>query len=153
MQNLYFKNMYAWEGDCNGKSGSKKKLQRSSGSGGGSAGGWKAYTIDKKSYKNKSAMKTRNLSVDTIFNGGFCATFTSKNEGRSTCRDFAVELNLNPNTFTLQKHTTSLRKISENKGKGMHSCHVPKRTGQPYQCTSLCLVGECQHGWWCSACV
>lgn len=117
-ENLYFKNMYAWEGDCNGKSGSKKKLQRSSGSGGGSAGGWKAYTIDKKSYKNKSAMKTRNLSVDTIFNGGFCATFTSKNEGRSTCRDFAVELNLNPNTFTLQKHTTSLRKISENKGKG-----------------------------------
>eukprot|EP00892_Ulva_mutabilis_P011299 jgi/Ulvmu1/8541/UM044_0075.1 len=121
-ENIYFKNMYVWEGDCNGKSGSKSSTaQRSSGSGGGSTGGWKAHTIDKNAYQNKSKMKTRNLSVDTVFNGGFCASFTSVNEGSSDCSNFAVELNMNPSIYTLQKHTSSLRKISENKGIGAPS--------------------------------
>lgn len=126
MQHLYFKNMYMWEGDCGGSSrgssGSPSKKQRSSSgsSGGGGGGGWTPYTVDKKAWNNKSAMKTRDFSIDTIFNGGFCASFTSVNEGSSTCNDFTVEVNLNPAVFKLQKYTTSLRKKSENSQKGMH---------------------------------
>lgn len=123
VQHIYFKNMYMWEGDCGAKKGSKsmKTKQRSSSGGGGGGGGgsWTAYTVSKKSWKGKSAMKTRNFSIDTIFNGGFCASFNSVNEGRSTCNDFTVEVNLDPAMFTLQKHTTSLRKKMENGSKGV----------------------------------
>lgn len=120
-EHIYFKNMYMWEGDCGAKKGSKSMSKKQRSSSGGSVGGggsWTAYTVSKKSWKGKSAMKTRNFSIDTIFNGGFCASFNSVNEGRSTCNDFTVEVNLDPNMFTLQKHTTSLRKKSENSSKG-----------------------------------
>lgn len=138
VQHIYFKNMYMWEGDCGAKKGSKSMSKKQRSSSGGSVGGggsWTAYTVSKKSWKGKSAMKTRNFSIDTIFNGGFCASFNSVNEGRSTCNDFTVEVNLDPNMFTLQKHTTSLRKKSENSSKGVPAVvEVWWKSGVPTSC-------------------
>lgn len=125
VQNIYMKDLYMWAGDCGASSGSKKMGGKSKGGGGGgggvrtssSGGGWKKYTVDKKKWANKQ-MKTENFSIDTVFNGGFCASFKSVNRGKSTCKDFTVEVNMNPSILELQKHTTSLRKKSENRSKG-----------------------------------
>jgi hypothetical protein len=73
-------------------------------------------------------MKTENFRLDTIFNGGFCAKFSSSNVGEGTCDNFAVEVNMDPATWELQKFTSSLAKIGEDATKGallwLCTCHT-----------------------------
>jgi hypothetical protein len=141
LQYLTFKSLYLWEGDCGGSGGKKSApskfveesgkasgtLGRSnfveqdeSAGAGASMGVWTAHTVDKGAWKNKGAMRTTDIKIDTIFNGGFCVKFKSVNAGSATCDNFAVEVNMNPDIYKLQKHTTSLRKISENPKKGAY---------------------------------
>jgi hypothetical protein len=111
MQKLTFKSLYLWEGDCGGSAGSKTPPSSST---------WTAYTVEASTYKNKGSMKTEALKIDSNFNGGFCVSFNSVNRGTTTCNNFAVEVNMNPATYKLQKHTTSLRKIIEDIPKGVN---------------------------------
>jgi hypothetical protein len=66
------------------------------------------------------SMKTVGLTIYKIFNGGFCAKFTSKNTSVKPCTNFVVEVNMNPGVWRLQKQTVAYRLIIKNDKAGVH---------------------------------
>lgn len=68
-------------------------------------------------------MKTEGFKIDSRFNGGFCASFFSVNKSKKTCKNFAVEVSMDPGLWSVSKQTPSLRMVKSDKKAG--ACHAP----------------------------